>query len=414
MKIKVSKSLLFYWLMGNKHQVQEEQEINEKKLIIQKLESKEIKFADIPLKFRRDITVAQFAVDLDPYSIFMVDELIITEDLAFKAVTSAGFNNEVFNRLPDSFKKNREFVKRLLPRTPSVLLQCFYEFKMDKELIKLAMIGNNRIYESVPPELITEEFLLELFPLNPSMIYTKLSEKVRLDQDIALKYMNSAQTLNLVPMSLLKNSDFLVKCFIKIPSMVKQIPCDKEILSDDDLFQIVKTNPEICHVIKMNKNDLKNYLKSLDLQNILSWEQNIFKNEALMVRLAFFRSEFLKFFDFEFNDREMILKIIQNDGWGFQYLSNEFKNDPEIAFEAVYSCPSSFLSISQQFKEDQQFVTKVLQQNGLLIQYCSNEVKNNYKLVELAMNQNKKAFHHISKQLQSNKFLILINEVRLF
>jgi hypothetical protein len=396
--------------MGNTPQVEE---TKEKELIMEQMESNSVKFADIPLKYRRDFQVVQLAVNLDPFSIFLLEDSLITEELAFNSLIASSCNNDLFKRLPDSFKQNREFVKKLLPHKPSILFQCLHEFKKDKELIKIAMIGDKEIYKNIPHELITEEFLLELFPLNP-IIYEKLSEKERLKPDLAFLYMSNTYNINFVPKSLLKDSEFLVKCLIKIPSLVLKIPCDKKIFSDENLFYLISKNPEICQIIKIHLNHWKYSKKEPDWQNIFDWGEKIFKNQEIMIKLALNRSEFMKYFEFEFKDREMALKIIQHDGWGFQYLSQEFKNDPEIAFEAIYSCPSSLLSIPQQFKEDDQFVTKAIQQNGLLIQFCSNDVKNNYKLVELAMQQNKKSFHHISKPLQSNKYLILIKEVRHF
>jgi len=105
---------------------------------------------------------------------------------------------------------------------------------------------------------------------------------------------------------------------------------------------------------------------------------------------------------------DLLLCLLNNNGHYLQYISNELRNDKEIALTAVSTNWRALQYASDELKNNKEFVLKAASQNGLALQYASGELKHDIEIVLKAVSQNGLALQYASNELKNDKEIILI------
>lgn len=65
----------------------------------------------------------------------------------------------------------------------------------------------------------------------------------------------------------------------------------------------------------------------------------------------------------------------------FSYIPKTFKNNRKFILEIIEECPLIIENISDELKNDKMIIWKGLQQDGWILKYASNEIKDNIVFV---------------------------------
>ena len=105
-------------------------------------------------------------------------------------------------------------------------------------------------------------------------------------------------------------------------------------------------------------------------------------------------------------EREETLKKVQNNGLLLKYLI-EFRNDKEVVLKAVQNLGSSLYFASNELKNDKEVILKAVQQYGDALNYTSDELKNDKEVVLKAIQQHASSLYYVSDELKNDKEVVL-------
>lgn len=111
------------------------------------------------------------------------------------------------------------------------------------------------------------------------------------------------------------------------------------------------------------------------------------------------------------NDKNYVIRAVENDESVLKYVAEEFKNDKKIITSAIeknyYTGGNALKYINENFKNDKQLVLLAVKKTGTAIQYASESLKNDKEVIFEALFNTKKAFQYLSENLKDNKNFVL-------
>ena len=108
-----------------------------------------------------------------------------------------------------------------------------------------------------------------------------------------------------------------------------------------------------------------------------------------------------------YNNKNIVLNIVKNNGLSLEFASDELKNDRDIVYEAVANNGISLEFASEELKQDYLVVEYAIMQNGLALQYVSEELKNDPEIILTAIEQNGLALQYVSEELKNDPEILL-------
>ena len=108
------------------------------------------------------------------------------------------------------------------------------------------------------------------------------------------------------------------------------------------------------------------------------------------------------------NDKEEVLKLVQQDGTALEYTSEEVRNNKEVVLNAVQQDGWALEYASEKLRNDKDIVMTAIQKNGCALQFASDELCNNKTVVLNAVQRYGLALEFASKELQDNKKIVLV------
>lgn len=107
------------------------------------------------------------------------------------------------------------------------------------------------------------------------------------------------------------------------------------------------------------------------------------------------------------SDSEFMSKAVSLNGFAFLYASEELKDDPEVAFNAICSVESMVKEIGPKLKASKDFMIKVMARNGNCLRYLK-EWQKDRGVVLKAIEQNQLAFSFAHPDLFGDKTFVMV------
>ena len=104
-----------------------------------------------------------------------------------------------------------------------------------------------------------------------------------------------------------------------------------------------------------------------------------------------------------------MLEVINQDVWSFNSASERLYNDKELIFEAIKKCKLSYTLhlANDEIRNDREVVSKVVEYNGFELGYVSKELRNDKEIVLKAVKNYGYALRDASEQLRNDKEVVL-------
>lgn len=107
------------------------------------------------------------------------------------------------------------------------------------------------------------------------------------------------------------------------------------------------------------------------------------------------------------NERDQILRQLQNDEVELEYLSDEWKADREVVLVAVKKYGEVLEFVSEALKDDKEIVLESVKQNGLALEYVSERLKDDFDVVFSAVTAEPLSLEDASTRLKRDEKIIL-------
>lgn len=275
------------------------------------------------------------------YPIFLKyanDKLKNNENLVLQCIYK---NFETFTYISNKLKNNRDFIKKAV-KMGRIYQYINDEFKKDKKIINIALSYGNTYFNNLPDEIKNDkDYVLKL--INHKMIldndFNALSSDMKRDKDILIACIkNEILKIKYFDKNILFKNGSIEKFYHnKDHDIVLQT-----ILNDRDiLFEFVKKDSTIFDYIDDRYIDDIEMIKIVIINNphlIRKVSDKIKKNRDLIMCLITKNSKIIENKDIHklyCNDREIMLKIIENNVELFSYASKNLKNDEELKSMAL-------------------------------------------------------------------------------
>ena len=253
-------------------------------------------------------------------------------------------NFETFTYISNKLKNNRDFIQKAV-KMGRIYQYINDEFKKDKKIIHIALSYRNTYFNNLPDEIKNDkDYVLKL--INHKLIldnyyndFNALSSDMKRDKDIIIACIkNEILKIKYFDKNILFKNGSIEKFYHnKDHDIVLQT-----ILNDRDiLFEFVKKDSAIFDYIDDRYIDDIEMIKIVVINNphlIRKVSDRIKKNRNLIMCLVTKNSEIIKNKDIHklyCNDREIMLKIIENNVELFSYASKNLKNDEELKSMAL-------------------------------------------------------------------------------
>ncbi|MDF1878412.1 DUF4116 domain-containing protein [Sulfurimonas sp. SAG-AH-194-C20] len=106
------------------------------------------------------------------------------------------------------------------------------------------------------------------------------------------------------------------------------------------------------------------------------------------------------------DDREFILKILQNNGNALRHLSADMQNDFEMAKASVLNNSHAYQHIGNKLKDNEELLKLAIKWNGDILEYAIDKFKQDKEIAKIAVSNNASAICFLPKEFQSDKELI--------
>lgn len=204
--------------------------------------------------------------------------------------------------------------------------------------------------------------------------YKNVSKELQLDLDVALQSIKNLESVfQFFPSVLKNNREFITKA--------------------------VSKNGLVVHYFKNKFFFFKNPLLS-----DTSIASLAVKNNCMALR---YFSDYIK------SNKEIVGEATYQNGYAFQWASDELKNDKDFILSFLRSNLStrSLYYLPKEFKDDRDIIEKAIEQDGWALQYASDRLKNDKEIANLAVERNPLVFEILPESLRKDKDIIL-NAVR--
>jgi hypothetical protein len=108
----------------------------------------------------------------------------------------------------------------------------------------------------------------------------------------------------------------------------------------------------------------------------------------------------------EMDDRELVLRVVRQNGASLQYASFWLKSDREVVLAAVSNCGASLQHASSAFTQDREVVIAAVS-NGSALKFASNELKSDREVVLAAVRKSGYELAHVSEELMNDREIVL-------
>lgn len=98
-------------------------------------------------------------------------------------------------------------------------------------------------------------------------------------------------------------------------------------------------------------------------------------------------------------NKELILRVVEQNGWSIQYISKNLKKDIEIANKAIEKDARAFQYLDESLRNNKELAIKTVKKNPHMLSDCSKSLKNDKEVVWEAVNNNEYAFNNASKEI---------------
>lgn len=307
----------------------------------------------LPYWLKNDITVVDYATSQNIKSIQYASEAILSDENTLLFLFK--YNGDIFdesiwnnkNENPVDLLKNEKTFYKFFKENR--IVYKYADIDLKKKNVKLALDAVSDIPEMlqyVPDDLISDysNGIAEtaIFTDPKCIEYIKEGDKIRDSYEIMKRLVSKdGMVLNYVSERLRGNFDIVLAA--------------------------VKQNP-----------------KSIRFVN----ERSIFENEEIAQIVLIKEGKALEFFSPEIrSNKQLVIMAVKSDQIGsvLQYVSDDLKNDFDVANAAVENYGLALKFVSDVLKDNDAIVLKAIQQTGLAIIHASERHRNNREIVLLAL-----------------------------
>lgn len=109
------------------------------------------------------------------------------------------------------------------------------------------------------------------------------------------------------------------------------------------------------------------------------------------------------------NNRDFVLRAVQQDGSMLNYANDNFRNDKEIVLAAIKARPVSavFDVASERLKKDKAFVLEVVRDDGLQLHYADAALRSDREVVSAAVSDCGRALQYAGDALKDDEQIVL-------
>jgi hypothetical protein len=107
-----------------------------------------------------------------------------------------------------------------------------------------------------------------------------------------------------------------------------------------------------------------------------------------------------------FNDKNIIMNVVKNNGLALQYASERLQDDEEIVMIAIQNNMWALNFASERLKDDKEIVMTAVQNSKWALKYTSERLQDDKEIVMAAIQKNRTALRFASKRLQDDKEII--------
>lgn len=358
--------------------------------------------------------------------------------------------NQVFSNI-DIADHNKESVLKKLKDHPEYIKNIADFLKADKDVAKMAIIGNAETFQDIAPELQVDlEFILQMAKLESSILKL-LDETVLTDSFISSLIKEIPETVVLLDNKYI-NRDHIKQALSVSATLITDIP---NALSDDELVKIAiskngylikdvddKYTSDIAYKdimiagIKAKVNGEYVYEKIVDSIKNNDFDINLaaaetfhgrilediperfLKNKKIALKAVEKRGLSIKYFKDFLNDKDVALKAVSNNGVAAKYLSENLRNDRELMLHAirhndsymyyVNSDPEGIVLqyVGDNLKNDKQFLLEALGNikfSGIALKYAGYMDED---IALAAVSTNAQALLYVNDDLLTKDFMV--------
>ena len=338
-------------------------------------------------------------------------------------------NPYIYPLLSEDLKKDKDVLSVVCKRA------CYSK---DKKTTKFSNKTNSAfglfdIEKYLPEEVKTHKLLKKMWAAGRKFDYNQLHELLKNDIDICLSHIiigkrhyYPSKKFDL-PDSILNNVDFIIQYTQKIGNHTYM---NNKLLGNKDALKIAFTGrglvEKIVEKIKVaidsnviiknnNKYEYKEYKEDNVLNNILDFlnDKSIFL-EYMKSEVSLYGSTYtpIEYFNQDFfKNKELIKEIIKVNPKHYSKLTQELKEDYELALIAV-ELNDNMAFIKEEFKNDINIVKKAIafsKEYERPLEFASESIKDNDEIVELTLQKNTYSIRDISTRCANNLNYILMS-----
>lgn len=111
----------------------------------------------------------------------------------------------------------------------------------------------------------------------------------------------------------------------------------------------------------------------------------------------------------DYADLKTILDFVSKNGHGLMFVSQEFKQNPEVVLSAISQNVHALQYADKILLEDDSFMLEAIRCNGIAYQYASDELKNDRSFQESSVALNRLAILNIATTANDLKIIQSIN-----
>ena len=105
-------------------------------------------------------------------------------------------------------------------------------------------------------------------------------------------------------------------------------------------------------------------------------------------------------------DKEILIEAVKNYGYALEWASDELKNDKDIVLTAVKKHGGALQFASKNFYEDKEIILTAVKNDGITLLFASENLKDDEEIVWEAIKKDGKALNFASDRLKLNSDLV--------
>ena len=242
----------------------------------------------------KTIAMQKLKENIDNYR-YLTDELKVDNEILDFVFAKEG-SAYLWEFIPEKYKTNREFIKRMLTINPAIIMSLQMALLKDKSILISLITDNPSFFEKLPDEIKNNPYILaSIIKANPE-IYRYLPYSMKTNPMILKKIIEYSQGYNweFLDELVLNDPSLISILYILSPSLLRQIlarhpslimNCPPQIINDNNFMETaVKQNPDILK-FPWDNDDIRN--NALLLLPLLMLNLDLLNFVGLGVREAF-------------------------------------------------------------------------------------------------------------------------------